>query len=149
MDNIQHLLTQQSATTKRKPGNESRRSSGIPTTTHQISQHRRTRRHLGIISLTGLSISFGRDSRSFFHSPHYISLLFPAEFSRSGLLTLLISASFVFLGRKGNLQGGALSFSSHLLFPVCFSFLSAFYFRFPTGDLHHEINDVCVREEKE
>jgi len=42
---------------------------------------------------------------------------------------------------------GKVALKAVSFFPICyFPFvpLSPFHFRFPTGDLHHEINDVCV-----
>jgi hypothetical protein len=149
MDNIQHLLTQQPATTKRKSGNESRRSRVTPTNSSNITTSASKATSWNPF-LYRFSHHFSREAPAIIFLLHITSsLLFQASSSRSGLPIWLL-ASFCFGYREGELQGGVL-FLSILLFhlPFFFFFLLLCYFRFPTGDLHHEINDVCVREEKE
>jgi hypothetical protein len=105
---------------------------------NQTSQHQRARRYLGI-TLIGSLIFSGRACDHF--SFYITSLLFWAEFSQSTGLPNLISASFV-LGWEGDFLRGFF----FLVFYIPFPFPFPFYFRFPNGDLHHEINDVCVCE---
>jgi hypothetical protein len=92
----------------------------------------------------------GRGWRSFLFSYIIISLLLSG-----GVLTVW-STHIDFLGfplfsgaGKAIPKGRCFFFSFFQTFAIfLLLFLSAFYFRFPTGDLHHEINDVCVRQRK-
>jgi hypothetical protein len=127
MDNIQHLLTQQPATTKRKSGNESRRSRVTPTNSSNITTSASKATSWNPF-LYRFSHHFSREAPAIIFLLHITSsLLFPAEFFT--VWSTHMAFGFLLFRVPGRRVAGWCPFPFYLAIPFYpFFFLFFFFF---------------------
>jgi hypothetical protein len=146
MDNIQHLLTQQPATTKRKSGNESRRSRVTPTNSSNITTSASKATSWNPF-LYRFSHHFSREAPAIIFLLHITSsLLFPAEFFT--VWSTHMAFGFLLFLMPGRRVTGWCPFPflfCYSIFPFFFCFFVIFGFRL---EIYITRSTMCVLEKR-
>jgi hypothetical protein len=146
MDNIQHLLTQQPATTKRMSGNESRRSRVTPTNSSNITTSASKATSWNPF-LYRFSHHFSREAPAIIFLLHITSsLLFPAEFFT--VWSTHMAFGFLLFRVPGRRVAGWCPFPFYFAIPFSlffFCFFVIFGFRL---EIYITRSTMCVLEKR-